>query len=844
MSSRLIGSATAFIALLSLSAAAAPVVERVILPERLSRGNTAIAPLSPVDNACWIAPRDTSVPAGGLFLRFRKDFESDGSTPLRFHLTADERFVLLLDGEVVARGPDRGEPNMWFFQSYVTTPAKGRHVFDAVVWKMNDSQSPNAQLTWRLGFVFAAEGRYDAALSTGKAKWKVAKLNGTAMTRGKYPMGACGAQCVVSGTDILSEEPAAAAWQAPIVVRGPIQGSWSNSSRRPGWLVYPSQLPAQLSREVRPGRCVAADGQAFVTNGIHFKTGPYDEWGSNAVFRAESATDIRRDGFNRLLGGQPLEIPAGTSVRYLWNLGEYYCAYPQLKVSGGKGATVSWGWAEALYVGDCFDWHTVVTDKVRKGLGNRNEFVGKYFYGPQDVFAPDGRKGASFTLPWWRCGLYCVIEIKTGDEPLTLEKIALAETRYPLDPEAYFHCDDESLEAVQSVCLRGLQMCTHEMHFDCPFYEQQMYGGDTRLQMKICQVLSPDDRMNRQAFRLFEVSQRDNGMVSMNYPTKWLQESVSFSQYWGMMLGDYAMWRDNPTWVKARMPAVRRMLFGIEDCLNADGQQQDCPGWYFVDWVPDWPAGTAPGGRVGAGVSSVCNLLYLLTLQQAEKVERGIGEQELATRWAARAKTLSAKIVDAFWSDERGMIADTASKETYSEHAQALAILTGVLTPERQARTIQALESAPDLARCTASFSSYLFEAYFACGRTDLFLKKLDVWREYVKMGLRTPLEGPGDSRSDCHAWSSNPIYHLHTGIAGVNPAEPGFKTVVVRPQPGPLKWIKSKTSTPKGYVVTDLRFDGEKVSGTVTLPEGLTGSFLWRGKSFELVSGANSIAQ
>ena len=831
----------------AIASKAADEVRRVILPERLERGNTAVVPLSPVDSAAWIAPAGKTVPKGGLFLKFRKEFDADGVTPLRFHVSADERFVLMLDGETVARGPDRGAPDMWFFQSYETIPAKGRHVFDAVVWKMAPGQPPLAQLSWQLGFAFAAEGIYDAQLTTGKARWQVAKLERTAMTKHFY-QGGCGAECVVRGRGILSEEPDAKTWTAPVVVRPPIVANPSHSSRKPGWLVYPSQLPAQIAREVRPGRCVAVDDQAFVTNGVYFRE--RDVWGSNAVFRAESAKDSRRTKFDALLRGNgPLEIPPHASVRFLWNLGDYYCAYPVMKTRGGRGSTIGWSWAEALFVGDCFDWHTVVTDKVRKGLGDRNEFIGKYFYGKEDLFLPEGSAG-DFTIPWWNCGVWCLIEVKTGDEPLTIDKVALVETRYPFEPEAYFHCDDESLEEVQRICLRGLQMCMHEMHFDCPYYEQQMYGGDTRLQMMMCQALSPDDALNRQAFRLFEVSQRDNGMISMNYPTTWLQESTSFSQYWGMMLGDYAMWRDNPEWVRARMPAVRRMLFGLERHLDADGYQSGAPGWHFVDWVPDWPSGTAPGHDENR--SAIDNLLYLLTLRKAVSVENSIGETELAARWARRADELAARIIARFWCERRGLMADTDTcrvgaladaqeMSRFSEHAQALAILTGVLTPEQEARVAEGLASADYLACCTASFSSYLFEAYFKLGRTDLFLKKLNTWREYVKMGLHTPLEGPGDARSDCHAWSANPLYHLHAGIAGVNPAESGFKSVRIAPQPGPLTWIRSKTSTPRGYVVQDLRFDGDKVEGTVVLPENLAGKCIWRGEVHPLHQGKNT---
>lgn len=45
------------ISLLALVSSAAE-VRRVILPERLERGNTSVVPLSPIDWAAWIAPAE------------------------------------------------------------------------------------------------------------------------------------------------------------------------------------------------------------------------------------------------------------------------------------------------------------------------------------------------------------------------------------------------------------------------------------------------------------------------------------------------------------------------------------------------------------------------------------------------------------------------------------------------------------------------------------------------------------------------------------------------------------------------------------------------------------------
>lgn len=49
---------------------------------------------------------------------------------------------------------------------------------------------------------------------------------------------------------------------------------------------------------------------------------------------------------------------------------------------------------------------------------------------------------------------------------------------------------------------------------------------------------------------------------------------------------------------------------------------------------------------------------------------------------------------------------------------------------------------------------------------------------------------------------------------------------------------------SPRGLVRADLRFDGGRVAGTVTLPEGLPGVFAWQGVETPLSPGANRIAR
>ena len=445
------------------------------------------------------------------------------------------------------------------------------------------------------------------------------------------------------------------------------------------------------------------------------------------------------------------------------------------------------------------------------------------------------------------------VQIETAGAPLTLKRLALAESRYPLERESSFVCDDPTLDAVQKICLRGMQMCCHEMLFDCPFYEQQMYPGDSRIQLLVLSALSRDDRMVRRAVEIFAKAAHDDGTVPFNFPSRGLQEGASYTLCWLLMFRDYLYFHDDFEWLRAQLPAMRHALSGIALHEDRDGILRNLPGWNFLDWVVKNPWDTkswAPGSVEGdTRRSSLVSLFWVLALQGASEVEAALGDDAMAGYWRAKADRVAGSVLRFFWDERRGMVADTDAFDHYSEHAQSLALVAGILPPDKRERAARALVEEPDLARATVYFSHYLFEAYFAIGRGDLFLKRLDLWRHYVSLGLRTPLEAPEsgkngqkEARSDCHAWGSHPIFWLQSGTAGVMPSAPRFATVRVAPQPGSLKFLRTRVPHPKGFVEVELSFASGRASGFVALPEGVTGSFEFAGQTRALAPGRNEI--
>ena len=239
---------------------------------------------------------------------------------------------------------------------------------------------------------------------------------------------------------------------------------------------------------------------------------------------------------------------------------------------------------------------------------------------------------------------------------------------------------------------------------------------------------------------------------------------------------------------------------------------------------------------------------HLLLPYELHLMEAEVEVDRLCARHGVPASEVLACDLTKTTVDRDVMIVRRIPAVPYSEvgltHEERLAILADALSPAQRDRAFKGLVEATDLARTTVYFSHYLFDTYIKMGRSDLFLKRLDLWREYVKMNLCTPLEAPGaNARSDCHAWGSHPLYHLHTGVLGVRSDAPFFAKVRIAPQPADLQWIKAKTPHPQGLIETDLKFADGGVSGTVILPGNLTGTFEWKGNTLPLNPGSQSVS-
>jgi len=747
---------------------------------------------------------------------YRKKFTAGGK--VRIHVSADERYELFLDGERIGRGPERGDRENWFFETYDLDLKPGAHVLVARTWWLGpDSPAPYAQHSVRPGFLLAAEGVDEKLLNTGAAPWQCKILGGCEHVKPGWAWGT-GSKVHIKGAEFPwgFETGQGAGWEHASVV-GPAANASVANEFPPIWMLRPATLPPMIEevRQVGEARHV----QAVDTE----DTRPVPV--RNSEHLASEA-----ESWNLLLAGKsPLTIPANTMRRAIVDLGSYYCAYPEVTVSGGSGWKIRVLWAEALY------------EQPELGSkGNRDQIEGKFFIGIGDTFEPDGGRNRRFESLWWEAGRYLEVLVSTGAEPLTIESFRIRETHYPYDFQSRFESADPRLAEVIPIGFRALEMCSHETYMDCPYYEQLQYVGDTRLEVLATYAVTRDDRLPRKAIWQFDVSRKNSGITQSRYPSRVMQIIPPFSLWWIGMVHDYAMWRDDMDFVADRMPGVRAVLDVFRRWVNKDALVEAPNGWNYMDWVPTWDGGIPPNGD--RGISGVINWQFALVLGLAAELEKMVGEPELAERNRKLAYRVKKAAAQAFWDEGRGVFADDLDKKCFSEHSQCLALLGNNVEDSKRGRVIHGLLHDPDLERTTIYFTHYLFETYRLLGRMDRFFERMSLWFDLKGQGFKTTLEHPEPSRSDCHGWGAHPIYHYFASVLGIRPAAPGFAKVRIEPQLWPLTWAKGKLPHPKGFITVDFTVKDSRLTGTVELPEDVSGKLDYGGETRNLRPGTQGV--
>jgi len=773
--------------------------------------------------ARWILHPTTPARQYGVY-HFRKSFEL-AQKPNRFvvHVSADNRYRLFVNGKAVAIGPARSDTQNWNYETIDLAPymQAGRNVLAAQAWYMGEG-APFAQMSYQFGFLLQGDGATEKIANTD-ASWKI--FHNPAYSPIKNDIPKLHTYIVVGDGDRVDGAHYPWGWEQP------------NFDDKNWVAAKPLNFPTKP-------RGLGTDGNW----GLVPRTIPMME---EKPLRLSTVRRVENGKMENAFvqGKAPVTIAANTKAVFLLDQEYLTNAYPELTVSQGKGATITLAYAEAL-----------IDAEGRKG--NRNEIEGRTLRGFEDQFIANGGSKHTFRPLWFRTYRYLQLTVETKNEPLVLDDLIGQYTGYPFEQKAKFAAGastpgastpgDTTLKAIWNVGWRTARLCAGENYYDCPYYEQLQYTGDTRIQSLISLYVTGDDRLMRKAIMDYDHSRFNDGLTQSRYPSADFQVIPTFSLFWVCMIHDYWMHRQDDDFVKSLLPGIMGVLNWHEQRIAQTGLNGPLEWWNFVDWskwqnATDEIAGGVPAGARKGG-SSILSLQQAYTYFRAGDLLAHYGLNERAEHYRELGRRLNKAVYAQCWDASRGLLTDipivTGGKNIFSQHANVLAVLTDAIPAAQQGPLLQKVMTDTSLTQATFYFKFYLFEALKKTKLGDQFIAQLKPWRDMLAMGLTTFAENPEPTRSDCHAWSASPLYEFLSMTCGIRPAEPGFKSVRIEPYLGDLKSVSGQVPHPLGDISVDFqKTETGQLTGTVTMPANLSGTLRWRGKTLPLKAGKQTVS-
>lgn len=728
---------------------------------------------------------------------FRKSIQlKDKPSKFMIHVSADNHYKLYVNNKLASIGPARGDLHNWHYETadIAGLLVAGKNTVAAMVWNEAEYR-PEYQVSLRTSFIIQGNAAAEETLNTNNT-WKCIEDKAFSPVWGYFV--SINGQYVDMNKTISnwnSSDLDDSSWPNALNLWG---GQPKGLSDGFGYMLVPSLLPPMEMT-----------------------------WQPITVVRKVKGMD----GFSAL--HQPLTIPANKNITILLDQTYETNAYPTIKFSGGKGTGFSLSYAESLYEkGSNF-----------KRKGNRNTVEGMEFRGLKDSITSNGQPGQSYTPFHFRTFRYIQLNVHTANEPLVIDSLYGTFTAYPFKAEAAFNSENTEIKQILDIGWHTARLDAYDNYFTGQYYERLQYIGDARIQAMISYFYSSDDRLTRNALEQIDESRLPEGVTLSRYPTQSAQIIPTFSLLYIGMLHDYWMYRNDSSFIEDKLTGVRAILGFFSKYQQADGSLHNTPYWNFVDWADgrNWDFGAPP--KNADGESALIDMHLLWAYEWAADMEAQSGLSMYADLYRRKADQLKQTIREKYWVEVKGLYADTRDKITFSQHCNALALLTGVVGDENKLAFSKRLISDSTLTKCSMYFSYYLHQALIKGGLGDDYISWLGPWRESIKIGLTTWAEEPNlyTTRSDCHAWASGPNVEFFRTVLGIDSYSPGFRKIRIEPHLGKLTNISGEIPHPNGKIKVSYILQRSKWNINIRIPENTTGILIWKGKIYEL-KGENNL--
>lgn len=424
---------------------------------------------------------------------------------------------------------------------------------------------------------------------------------------------------------------------------------------------------------------------------------------------------------------------------------------------------------------------------------------------------------------------YC--EIVSDKENVRVNDITQKALYYLYNEKASnFNCSDKNLNAIYDLCKYSTIANTFNGDYANSERERMMYEADCYIQQMCHYAVDREFAIARYSLQ--------NLVYHATWPTEWISQNIF------MAWADYLYTGNTDVLTKYYNELKAKSLTSLETDKGLISTRTDLQSKEFLNSIHcnaklqdivDWPNSSKTEGWKGGEsdnyefttFNTVVNAFYYKGLVYMANIAQIVGNKEDFQFYQRKAQTVNEAFNGNFFDAERGIYVDGIGSEHSSLHANMYALCFG-LVPEKNLTTVIDYIKTKRMA-CGVYGSNYLLEALFDCGQTDYALSLLTdntdrSWLNMIRVGSTITTEAWDNkykwNNGWSHAWSASPAHIIPRKIMGIEPAEPGFGKISIRPRPGNLTAAEAKLPTIRGDIDVDFaQIMGKQFSLHVVIP-------------------------
>jgi hypothetical protein len=279
----------------------------------------------------------------------------------------------------------------------------------------------------------------------------------------------------------------------------------------------------------------------------------------------------------------------------------------------------------------------------------------------------------------------------------------------------------------------------------------------------------------------------------------------------------------------------------------------------IVDWPQSGILGLGkkePGetdGFVFQDVNTVVNAYHFQAVNQLAQIAKVLNQTADEKKFAAQAQKLKVVFNEKLLDKKRGVYFDGIGTDHTSLHANMFPLTFG-LVPEKYIAKVNSFVQSRGLA-CSVYGSQFLMDAVYDGHNADYGLQLLSStdersWYNMIRVGSTISLEAWDNkykpNQDWNHAWGAAPANVIPRKLMGIEPLEPGFGKIRIKPQPGNLASAEIKTPTIRGDVLLSFKNQPQKsFAMKLTIPANTTANIylpFWS-KSQKVTMNGNSVS-